>query len=343
MTENQFISEVEKALVPLPEAERTDILLDIREYFSEGRKDGKSDSEIATSLGNPTKIAEDLLASYTFVTNEIPQKASNELIVIPNSQFTNVDINVQHGELIVRPSNDTTTTVELVEPNEKLALSAEIIDETLFIRLKSLRHWLFMFNFNMKAVTLNVFIPTKVYQSFVMKSDNGRIDAKKLLAKNVAVNTDNGRIQLNEIAATSLTAETDNGRITLEKIQADHVKGKTDNGRVEMQSVEADTILAESDNGRIELKNVDGAITGTTDNGRITLQTTSINQNIDFQTDNGSIQIESRNEPTNVSIHAKTANGKIDVFGERNSRTVFGNGEHVIRLRSGNGRITVKS
>lgn len=342
MTENQFISELEKALDRLPTTERTDILLDIREYFSDGRKDGKPDNEIAASLGDPAKIAEDLLASYSFIENEIQQETSNELITIPNSQFTNVDINVQHGALVVRPSNDMTTTVELMGPHEKLALSAEVVSDTIFIRLKSLRHWLFMFNFNMKAVTLNVFIPTKVYQSFVMKSDNGRIDAKKLLAKNVAVNTDNGRIQLNEIAATSLTAETDNGRITLEKIQADHVKTKTDNGRVEMQSVEADTILAESDNGRIELGDVDGAITGTTDNGRITLQTTSLNQNIDFQTDNGSILIESRNEPTNVSIHAKTSNGKIDVFGERNSRTVFGDGEHIIRLKSGNGRITVK-
>ena len=341
MTENQFISELEKALISLPEAERTDILLDIREYFSDGREDGKIESEIADSLGNPAQIAEDLLASYTFITNEVQKEISNELITIPNNQFTNVDINVQHGALVVRPSNDMTTTVELIGPHEKLALSAEVVGETLFVRLKSLRHWLFMFN--VKAVTLNVFIPTKVYQSFVMKSDNGRIDVKKLLAKNVAANTDNGRIQLNEIAATSLTAETDNGRITLKKIQSDLVKTKTDNGRVEMQFVEADTIFAESDNGQIELGDVDGAITGTTDNGRITLQTTHLNQNIDFQTDNGSILIESRNEPTNVSVHAKTSNGKIDVFGEHNSRTVFGDGEHVIRLKSGNGRITVKS
>lgn len=342
MTENQFISELEKALDRLPTAERTDILLDIREYFSDGRKDGKSDNEIATSLGEPIKIAEDLLASYSFIENEMQQEASNELITITNSQFTNVDINVQHGALVVRPSSDTTTTVELIGPHEKLNLSTEVVGDTLFIRLKNLRHWLFMFNFNMKTVTLNVFIPTKVYQSFVMKSDNGRIDALKLLGKNISANTDNGRIQLNEIAATSLTAETDNGRIILEKIQADHVKAKTDNGRVEMQTVEADTIYAESDNGRIEMKSVDGAITGTTDNGRITLQTTSLNQNIDFQTDNGSILIESRNEPTNVSIHAKTTNGKIDVFGERNSRTTFGDGEHVIRMKSGNGRITVR-
>ena len=328
MTENQFISELETAISRLPEEERNDILIDIREYFSNGREDGKTDDEIASSLGSPVKIAEDLLASYTFVENETPAEISNELITITDNSYTNVDINVQHGALFVRPSNDTTTTVELIGSNEKLKLSAEVIGDTLVVRLKSLRHWLFMFNFNMKAVTLNVFIPTKLYQSFAMKTDNGRIEATKILGKTLTANTDNGRIQLKEIAATSLTAETDNGRIVLEKIQADHIRTKTDNGRIEMSYVEAESIGAESDNGRIEFEHVTGDVVGITDNGRISLQTEDLNRNIDLKTDNGSILVESRNQPTNVSIHSKTGHGRVDIFGERNSRTVFGAGEN---------------
>ncbi|MBO1913799.1 DUF4097 family beta strand repeat protein, partial [Microvirga sp. 3-52] len=120
--------------------------------------------------------------------------------------YTNVDIDVQHGALFVRPAHDTTTTVELIGSNEKLELTAQVVGDTLVVRLKSLRHWLLMFNFNMKAVTLNVFIPKKLYQKFAMKTDNGRIDATKIIGKTVTANTDNGRIQLKEIAATSLTA-----------------------------------------------------------------------------------------------------------------------------------------
>ena len=100
-------------------------------------------------------------------------------------------------------------------------------------------------------------------------------------------------------------------------------------------------LVAESDNGRIELEHVTGSIVGSTDNGRITLQTDSLDRNIDFQTDNGSIVIQSTRKPTNVSIHTKTGHGKVDVFGERNSRTVIGAGEHTIRLKSDNGRISV--
>ena len=71
MTENQFIGELETALKRLPTEERNDIIQDIREYFTNGREDGKSESEIAASLGSPAKIAEELLGSYSFVENKV--------------------------------------------------------------------------------------------------------------------------------------------------------------------------------------------------------------------------------------------------------------------------------
>jgi DUF4097 and DUF4098 domain-containing protein YvlB len=341
MNENQFLKELETALKRLPTEERNDIIQDIREYFTDGREDGKSDSEIAASLGSPNKIAEELLASYSFVENDLIEETKKEVITIHDNSYSKVDINVQHGALVVMPSDSSVTTVELIGNNDKFQLTAEVVGDRLVVRLKNLRQWLFMFNFNMKAVTLMVFIPKKLYESIAMKTDNGRISAEKLLAKKVDVNTDNGRIQLKEIASSTLTAETDNGRIEVDKVQADHVRTKTDNGRIEMRHVDAESVSAESDNGRIVLEHVEGTIVGITDNGRITLQTSSLDRNIDFKTDNGSIAIQSSSEPSNVSIHAKTGHGKIDVFGEKNSRTVIGAGENTIRLKSVNGRITV--
>ena len=99
MTENQFIGELETALKRLPAEERNDIIQDIREYFTDGREDGKSESEIATSLGSPAKIAEELLGSYSFVENKVEIASTNEVITIQDDRFLNVDINVQHGAL----------------------------------------------------------------------------------------------------------------------------------------------------------------------------------------------------------------------------------------------------
>ena len=139
MTEKQFISELENAMRQLPGEERNDILHDIREYFTNGREDGKTESEIANSLGSPAKIAEELLDSYSFDENEtrIPAEDSDELITITDNSYTNVDINVQHGALVVRPSNDTITTVELIGPNEKFELTAQVIGDTSYSFEKS--------------------------------------------------------------------------------------------------------------------------------------------------------------------------------------------------------------
>jgi len=341
MTEKQFIIELEKALNALPVEESNDIILDLREYFANGREDGKTDKDIADSLGSPDEIAADLLSSYLLVEKKVNIDDNAEIFTIYDNDFTKVAINVQHGALVVRPSNNSITTIELDGMNNKLQLTAEVVDQTLLIRLKNLRHWLFMFNFNMKPITLTVSLPKKLYDSLVMKTDNGRITAKKLLGKTINISTDNGRIELKEIAASDLTVKTDNGKIEIDKVQAENISVKTDNGRIDMQHIDAENISAESDNGRINLEDVNGSITGTTDNGRITLETTTLDQNIDFSTDNGSISIKSKTRPTNVSILAKTNNGRIDVLGERNSRTVIGAGENVIRLKSGNGRITV--
>ena len=225
-----------------------------------------------------------MLEAYPFKENDvIVQPATSEVITIQDDSFTKVDIDVQHGALIVFPSDTAETKIELTGPKEKLELTAEVIGETLFVRLKNKVHWLFLFNFNTKGVTLNVFIPKKLYQSISLKSDNGRINAEKIIGKQISCRTDNGRIELAEIAATSLETETDNGRIEISKVQTERLKAKTDNGRVTLRHVEADSIYAESDNGRIEFDKVDGELTAITDNGRIFLAGEHLDRNIDFQ------------------------------------------------------------
>ena len=84
MTEQQFLNELELALTGLPADERNDILSDIKEYFASGREDGKTDSDIAASLGSPKEIAQELLRNFT-----IPEKITteNKVIRIPQTEL----------------------------------------------------------------------------------------------------------------------------------------------------------------------------------------------------------------------------------------------------------------
>jgi uncharacterized membrane protein len=64
MNKKQFLSEMERRLSRLPKDEKEDILQDYEEYFSIGIEEGKTESEIATSLGSPKQLSKELLANY---------------------------------------------------------------------------------------------------------------------------------------------------------------------------------------------------------------------------------------------------------------------------------------
>ena len=340
MTEQQFLYELELALAGLSTEEKNDILLDIKEYFSNGREDGKSDSEIAASLGSPKEIAEELSENQV----QVPEKiiSTNKVIRIPHANFSNAMMDIDFGSLHIVPSETDETTIELVGENEKLELTADVVNDTLSVRLKPKKFKFFSFMFLIKELRVNVELPKKLYTTIIMKTDNGRIRAEKILGKNIKATSDNGSIGLKEFAATLLEAQTDNGRIEMEKIQTDKLGAETDNGRIELRHIDAVEVRTETDNGRIIMQHVNGNISGKTDNGRIELLTNTLDRMIDLETDNGSILVETETAPTDVSIHTKVDFGKISVFGEKNSRTVFGNGTNKVRLSSDNGKITVE-
>ncbi|RDW15006.1 HAAS signaling domain-containing protein [Oceanobacillus chungangensis] len=64
MTKKQFISKLNASLKRLPYEERQDIIQDIEEYFVIGSEEGKSEEQVATSLGSPEQIAKELVAAY---------------------------------------------------------------------------------------------------------------------------------------------------------------------------------------------------------------------------------------------------------------------------------------
>jgi uncharacterized membrane protein len=66
MNETTFLSEMQNALGGLPYEQREDILSEYRSHFFEGKERGKSDEEIARSLGDPRAVARSYIADYHY-------------------------------------------------------------------------------------------------------------------------------------------------------------------------------------------------------------------------------------------------------------------------------------
>ncbi|MFJ8264018.1 HAAS signaling domain-containing protein [Rummeliibacillus sp. NPDC094406] len=64
MTKEQFLKNLNLALEGLSSVERQDILEDYEEHFAIGLEEGKTEEQIASSLGTPHHIAKELLANY---------------------------------------------------------------------------------------------------------------------------------------------------------------------------------------------------------------------------------------------------------------------------------------
>lgn len=242
--------------------------------------------------------------------------------VIKDSQFEAVDIYTDNAKVIIKATDDKYPKIELEGNNKKYDLKTGVLNHTLSVDLTSRGKKLFSFGIFSKQSTLTVHIPQKTYEQIRIKSNNGRIHVKEIKGVKIEMLSDNGRIQARQM-------------------EGEEVFAKSNNGRIELEDIAAQMIKPEADNGRINMKYIEGEIIGKSYNGKINLVTKEMNHPINLSSDNGKIEIKTDKKPTNAILDLKTDNGKVTVFGEENWDTVIGKGEHLIKLISKNGKISI--
>lgn len=62
MNKNEFMATVTLSIKKMPEEEKQDILYDFEEYFQEGLLQGRTEEDIAASLGNPKTLIKQMVA-----------------------------------------------------------------------------------------------------------------------------------------------------------------------------------------------------------------------------------------------------------------------------------------
>jgi uncharacterized membrane protein len=64
MNRTEFMEQLDRSLGNIPFNQKRDIMYDYEEHFSIGLQSGKTEDEIAGSLGNPVNIARQYRAEY---------------------------------------------------------------------------------------------------------------------------------------------------------------------------------------------------------------------------------------------------------------------------------------
>jgi DUF4097 and DUF4098 domain-containing protein YvlB len=222
------------------------------------------------------------------------------------TNIENIEIQMDNGSVNVFPADTDQAEVEMegiVSEGTEPNFIVETEGGTLTIEIKEKRRFIQLIPL-MGSPSLHLYLPEKEYAS-------------------LHADINNGIFQAEDLAVKEIQAESDNGKIVLTKITAEAAEVRTSNGKIEMNMVEGD-------------------ITGKSNNGAISVETVNLDRDLDLETDNGSITIQTENEPSNAIIDARTDNGRVTVFGHSDWDTMIGDGENEIRLRTNNGRITIE-
>ena len=343
MSEEKFLEELEKELFLLKEDERKDILRDFREYFANGRAEGKSEEEIVESFGPVHELAIELLAAYS----EEEFVSHVEMTPTVETDFDNVDIKADKANITIIPSEDDKPFINVKDQDGKTKATMEVVNNTLKIRVKredSIMSFFFIhLTIGLKTIDVTIQLPQKLYEQINVENDSGKIEMASQQAKYMKIKTDNGKIFLKSLLARTLKAKTDNGRIIVNDSNFTNVIATTDNGRVCVNHSRAEKFELSTDNGRIEINEVSGEIWATTDNGRIEGYIPQVTKPLQWKTDNGSIILKTDEVLNNATLSVKSDFGRINVYGEKGKRFQFGDGSIPIRFKTDNGRITVET
>jgi len=79
VNKEEFLRSLDKYLKSIPLEERRDIMHDFEEHFAFGLEEGKTEEEIAGSLGSPHQIAKELNATYHLEKAETTATTGNML------------------------------------------------------------------------------------------------------------------------------------------------------------------------------------------------------------------------------------------------------------------------
>lgn len=225
-------------------------------------------------------------------------------IELVDEEFTRIDIIGDNTTIKVIPTSGANGKVEFIgKKSSRNKVKADVDGDTLHIEMKERRFNFFHFGFNSSNNKIVVSVPDNKYEE--------------------------------------LTTQTTNGQIIANDLQIEKVDIESNNGKIVLEDLDSKTVNVKTNNGKIDFRHVNGDIHAESDNGQISMVTDNLDRTLTFKTNNGLINIRTSSEPKNATIQAHLDNGKINIFGSANEKTVFGNGENMISIDTDNGVISM--
>ncbi|MGZ4112597.1 MAG: DUF4097 family beta strand repeat-containing protein, partial [Tumebacillaceae bacterium] len=202
-------------------------------------------------------------------------QAYDESKTVPGANLSAITVRTSDVDVNVVPSDSNEVQVHFHGQGERnhYALSLNQRDGALEVTVNDPSRTFFHgfnINFGMQQLTLDVAIPKRDYEHFMVDTSSGDINMSPLEAKTLQLNASSGDILVSQFKGTNLEIKTSSGDQKISDIQSDLVANAS-SGDIEAHNVKGEHVNAHTSSGYLRLDTIEGDTSLTTTSGDMRL------------------------------------------------------------------------
>ena len=253
MTKTEFLLRLREMLSELPQEDVAERLVFYGEMIDDRMEDGLTEDEAVSGIGQPERIAQQILAETPVRRTERERESIRSETVEIDGIFRDIDIDSRAEDLTILHADDGVCKA-VFYGSDRQKHEVRVENGTLFIRITEEGKWYDRIAFFSSQKTgIELYLSQTQYSSLQIKSSTGDIEVTERVSfEDVDIAVGTGDIRSRASVSGKASVKTGTGDITLEDMSAGEVSIVTASGDTDMRSVES--------SGDIKIKSASGDI-----------------------------------------------------------------------------------
>lgn len=232
--------------------------------------------------------------------------------------FFSIIADTDTADIQFLPSEDGTCRVVCQQMNADAPITAEILDDKLYITQENFQKWYNFIGFHFKSPKVTVYLPHSSYKLSLRGSTGDAIIDEDLTFSKVSIDISTGNIQFDAQVNGTLNLTTSTGSIVCRNVTCKDITLKASTGWVQAANLDCYTMDVTASTGDIQIEDCNiTTLKVDTSTGDVHFQDT-FHENLNVETDTGDVSFKNCN---GEYLYVETDTG--DVTGTFSRRMIF--------------------
>ncbi|MCK9224546.1 MAG: DUF4097 domain-containing protein [Candidatus Muirbacterium halophilum] len=326
MNSNEYIEKVKSIVSDFDGIVVEDILSDLRDYFENGKEEGKTEEELIEQLGSPEGfcdiVNDDAINNqksqkYRDISNDKNNKTYNDEFFNKKHVFSGdlseivIDTDIADINMIKSDKNEFEITGKGFD--KEIDFDVKDSENRLYIKLKkkkrSLLNFLLTANKNQKW-TINIYFTTQKFDVLNLKTVSGDVKFDILKSAICKIKTVSGDFSAESLKIDSFGFKSVSGDAKISEINSDTFEFDSVSGDLKGDFIKSDNIKFKAISGDIKVKAINNNLSGSTVSGDIVFNCEKLPEKLKAKTVSGDINVEADNK-SDFEYELKTLSGDI--------------------------------